>query len=168
MRPLLPLLFVLLLTACAPTRDPGPPGDDPAPEEAADLYEAMEPGQCQAWWEGDPPGWLGLGEGAGTTGLWYALDCYDSAGASLTFDLANLNPEPGDAPIQEINARSSDGSAAGMESIDNTLLHIEAGDWSGFGGWWEGEAEMTADDGTQLVLQAVVFKDLPVDSVVGR
>lgn len=168
MRPLLPLLCVLLLAACAPVRDQDPPPGDPPPADLEELYEALEPGQCQAWWEGDPVGWMALGGGSGTTGLWYALDCYDSEGASLTFDLVTLDPQPGTAPIREVNARNSDGSAAGMESIDNTELHIEAGDWSSFGGWWEGEAEMTADDGTQLVLQAVVFKELPMESVVGR
>jgi hypothetical protein len=164
------LLLLIPAIGCAPVRNPGTgddDDDDAAPTTMAERYAELDAGRCMAFWD-DGAGWFQVGEGFGTTGLWNALDCNDEAAGSLTVELEYLNPEPGTALISQINARSANGSTANMGAIDDRDLHVEAGDWSTFGGWWEGEAELNSADGFTLVLTGLVFKDLRVDSVVGR
>jgi len=167
---LLLLLPVVFLLACPPTRGTDGVDDDDDATSAPgvdEIYDGLQAEQCQAFWSGGAAAWMGLGTGYGTTGLWNALDCNDSSGAGITFELQYLDAQPGTSMINEINARSANASA-GMESIDNIELHIEQGDWQTIGGWWEGEAELTSAAGESLVLEAVVFKGLRVDQVAGR
>ena len=174
MRSWLLVLCLFPLVACPPVRngddDDASVDDDDATDGGSveALYAGLGQGQCLAVWDTAESGFLTSGQGYATTGLWYAIDCADEAGGSLTWALSTLNPEPGSSPVDNVSARSPDGSSAVSQFVDPAEIHIEEGDWSSIGGWWEGDAELATADGTSVRMTTFVFREISVQSVVGR
>ncbi len=175
------LLPILLLSACAPVRETGLDDDDDAtaPEPTIEeRYQDLEPGTCAGGWSADPaaqtpplPG--DGGEGTGTYGLWYAVECRVDPPVGLisfTLDWFDLGVPNIDVPITSvsINDVDEDHDPRDAELIDAAPMHFEENDYEVFSGWWEGEAEFLQDDDTPISLLWLVFSEAPSIGVAGR
>jgi hypothetical protein len=177
MRPLLIPLFALLV-ACAPVRDPGIDDDDSAPDPTIEeRLDTLDPGACAAGWSVDPaaqvPPLVGEGgQGMGTYGLWYAVECrVDVPVGLLSFTLDWFDPADGiDVPVQSLSINDLDDEydPRDAELLDPGSVHLLEGTYEAISGWWEGEASFRQDDGTPISLLWLVFADAPMQGVAGR
>ncbi|MCO4773399.1 MAG: hypothetical protein KDA24_25425 [Deltaproteobacteria bacterium] len=166
---LLLLAAAFLLCACPPVR-PGD-DDDSAPPSGGDLdavWESLSPGSCLVLPEAN--GFLDSGAGQATNGLFYEVACIWTGGnaSSVTLELSNFDEaQGGDFAVTGVRPTEPSGETVVMEG-DLGSLHVLPGAWGTLNGWWEGDLSGETASGATAQLEAVVFKDARVDSVVGR
>ncbi len=172
------LIFcLLLLVGCSPALDndrvppDGESGDDDdstVSDDLEDLWETLDPGVCDV--VPDNGSLLPYGEGRATTGLWYEVACWwiggNASQITLQFDYFDER-NGGDFDLVSIDVRDTGGTFVSVDG-DFGQLHLLAGDDGTLNGWWEGDLSGVDPSGQAVQLDAVVFRDAFVDSVVSR
>lgn len=175
----MPRVFFLLvfLAGCTPSLQNQPPtpgedlGDDDDATASDDLeavWESLDPGECDVLPDNEQV--LAYGAGRATTGLWYDLACEWIGGnaSTITFQFEWFDERGGgDFALQSIDVRDVGGGFVDVEG-DFGQLHLLAGDGGTLNGWWEGDLGGVDASGIPVQLDAVVFRDAFVDTVVGR
>ena len=121
---LLLMLSLVSLVGCTPALNNGPPpvedlGDDDdttASSDPEELWESLDPGECDAVPDNDML--LPYGEGRATTGLWYELACWWIGGnaSSITFQFEYFDERNGgDFDLASIDVRDIGGTFVSVE-----------------------------------------------------
>ena len=151
-----------------PTEDLGDDDDTTASSDLEEVWESLDPGECDAVPDNDML--LPYGEGRATTGLWYELACWWIGGnaSSITFQFEYFDERNGgDFDLASIDVRDIGGTFVSVDG-DFGQLHLLPGDGGALNGWWEGDLSGVDAAGQAVQLDAVVFRDAFVDTVVGR
>jgi hypothetical protein len=176
MRALIPML--ILLTACAPTRDSGLDDDDASTggETLQDRYDAMSAGACDAVWSRDgtqeTPELPTSGDASAYYGIYYGLDCRAPTPVGLiSLFLDDYEPMDGATTTvrsASINDMDEDHDPREPELLDPGLVTIQEGSFQLVSGWWEGELEFEQDDAGTITLESIVFREAQMIGVAGR
>ena len=113
---------------------------------------------------------LAFGAGRALTGLWYeaACDWIGGNASSVTFQLEYFDDRGGgDFALTSIDVRDVGGNFVSVDG-DFGLLHVLPGDGGTLNRWWEGELGGVDAAGLPVQLDAIVFRDAYVETVVGR
>lgn len=165
-------LFALcLLSACAPVRgddDDSSGGGGGGGSDVETVWEELQPGACAVLPADTAP--LATGAGIATNGLWYDIGCVWTGGNASEvrmelewFDEAN----GGDFAVTSFTARSAGGDFISFDG-DTGSVHLLEGTWGVLNGWWEGDLAGVDAAGQPYAIEAVVWRDASVESVMGR
>lgn len=170
-------ICLLCIVGCTPAlnNDDPPLGEDPGDDDDAtanadleQIWDSLEPQACDVIPDNEMT--LPFGEGRATTGLWYELACWWIGGnaSSITFQFEYFDERNGgDFDLVSIDVRDIGGQFVSVDG-DFGELHVLPGDGAVLNGWWEGDLSGADPAGQPVQLDAVVFKDAYVETVVGR
>ena len=175
-----PLLLLVLLLGCTPSLSNDPPvgaddddatGDDDdatASGDWEDVWESLDSQACDVVPDSDML--LPYGDGRATTGLWYELACVWIGGnaSQITFQFDWFDERNGGVfPLISIDVRDLGGSFVSVDGEFGALELLPSDDGT-LNGWWAGDLSGVDAAGIPVQLDAVVFRDAFVDTVVGR
>jgi hypothetical protein len=160
---------LMVLPGCPPVRnDDDDSGETPDETDLEVAWEALNPGACSVLPAGG--GLLATGAPRATNGLWHEIACVWTGGnaSSVTITLDYFDEVAGgDYEATGVRPVDAGGQEVPLEG-DVGSVHVLPSDRSVLNGWWEGDLSGVDAAGQAIELNAVIFKDAPIDSVAGR